>query len=98
MTTTILDLPLLTIDTINAMRVSKSDLFGNLPSGIDYALPQQWLTDFACYAKSNTDNVNYDLIRSTTCYDCRSTFGKPLFRCLEVSECYASYLSDRPQW
>lgn len=78
---------LLPADTIRDMHVSKFELFPNIPSGIDFALPQQWLDDFATVATLMMPyEQRYELIRSTTCWDCRSNV--PVFRCQEVHDAW----------
>lgn len=73
------------------MNVSKIELFQPVPQGYDFALPQAWLDNFSKWCKQESPQVTYDLIRSTTCWDCNE--NRPAFKAAEVRQAYETMTS-----
>jgi hypothetical protein len=65
---------------------SKGELFEEFEGTLDYALPQDWLNQFAAYAES-VGNVTYDMIRATTVW----TPDGFVTRCREVFDVYQEW-------
>jgi len=95
----------LTIKQLEALDLTKSECFENYGDDkedgweFDYALPQDWLNDFAGWCKNTkTDNwhrnVTYDLIASTTVWVYPPLFGEPCTCCHEVYLAYQKYESS----
>ena len=83
------------IETLNKTQRPKWELFQNDKS-FDFALPQEWLNEFAAWCQVNgRKEVTYDLIRSTTVWSyVNDKFaGRPLFKCKEVYFAYKAYKS-----
>jgi|TARA_R110002096_G_scaffold321278_4_gene515373 hypothetical protein len=56
-------------DKLKSLRLSKEEAFSGLSDTFDYALPQNWLNDFADFCIESDSVVSYDLIRSTTVWE-----------------------------
>lgn len=80
--------------TLESMHVTKGELFASVKNTFDYAIPQDWLNNFADYCETWNKNITYDLIRSTVVweYPKDSIFGRPLFACTEVKKAYIKML------
>ena len=69
---------------------SKGETFDQCPFTFDYALPQQWLDEFADWCSDNgLENITYHLILGTTVWgypETHRTFGCPVTCCCEVLE------------
>lgn len=63
------------------MRITKEQLFKNMPDSFDFALQQNWLNNI-----SNGNDKLYRLILSTTVwsYPAGCIFGKPFSACIEI--------------
>ena len=85
----------LTLKKLSTLSVSKYDLFGgsDMPLHYDHALPQQWLNDFSNWLKNEGSDITYDLIRSTTVWDCKE--NKPISMCYEVSNAWQDYKGSK---
>mgnify|MGYP003639313264 FL=1 len=81
-----------TFAEMQIMRTSKSELFDPIPRGVDFALPQGWLNDFAEWCKENRSAVTYNWILCTTCWDCNTS--RPLFKATEVKKAYEAMSSS----
>ena len=85
----------LTINQLQALEMGKGDSFANLEGGsFDWALPQDWLNDFANWCKTSRlcKDVTYDMIRSTTVWHYpASGNSEPVTCCREVYLAYTQY-------
>jgi len=95
----------LTLKQLQSLEMSKEECFENVIGGsFDYALPQQWLNEFADWCKANSQKlhkdksgcsrVTYDVIASTTVWHYPPyTEGNsgPLTCCAEVYYAYLRY-------
>lgn len=79
------------IAEIESLRCSKADLFESYDGSFDFALPQQWLNDFAAWCTTHRRECTYDLIRST----CVWTYPEnvPMTACEQVYFAYQAYRS-----
>lgn len=83
--------PALSMEELQALRLSKGEAFDNLDGAFDYALPQGWLNDFADWCANNKDRargVNYESIRSTTVWHVEHG---PVTCCKEVRYAFRRY-------
>lgn len=75
-----------TFTELNQMGVTKGELFAELRKDktheFDYALPQDWLNEFATFCEKHAPLVTYDLIRSTTVWVYPES--APMSLCIEV--------------
>lgn len=83
-------------ETLNQMRVSKGELFQDCKFTFDYALPQDWLNDFAEWCNKYHPIITYHLIASTTvwAYPKGLFYGLPVSVCSEVHNAYVTYISN----
>jgi hypothetical protein len=80
------------IKQLQLLHCSKSEYFVNAPFTFDYALPQDWLNEFANYAEHH--GVSYDDIRSTTVWAYNwNGYSGPVTICSEVARIYERYLA-----
>ncbi len=87
----------LTIPELQDMNPTKMELFEDLKECYDFALPQEWLNNFAKWCEVNFVDVTYSLIRGTTVvgYDSKAgAFGEFITRCTEVFDAYEMWLDD----
>lgn len=75
-----------TIQTLEARRVTKGELFQGVRDIFDYALPQDWIDAFSTWCAGRFPEVTYHLILSTTvwAYPRGYLLGRPLTACTEV--------------
>ena len=81
----------LTIPELQDMRVTKMKLFKDLEQCYDFALPQEWLNNFAKWCEVNFVDVTYDLIRGTTVVGYKDFSGEFITRCTEVFDAYEAW-------
>ena len=81
-----------TIAQLTNLRASKGELFAKYPDTVDYALPQNWLNDFADFCRSRFPKVTYDLIRSTTVWAYpQNGYHGPVTCCREVMDAFKAW-------
>lgn len=79
----------LTIPELEEINPTKQELFQELEESFDFALPQQWLNEFAKWCEVNFVDVSYKLIRMTTVMGYgESSFGQLVTRCTEVFDAH----------
>ena len=77
---------ILTLEQLKSLDMTKGEAFANYDGTFDFALPQDWLNDFA----SHCGNITYDNIISTTvwAYPDGMPCGQPMTCCKEVYLAY----------
>jgi hypothetical protein len=68
---------------------SKGEKFADCGRTIDYALPRNWLVEFARWCDENCWPVTYDMIASTTVWVYPES--KPMTACTEVAEAFEDW-------
>ena len=71
---------------------SKGELFANVETRFDYALPQSWLDAFATWARERAyPEASYSQILGTTVWQYIDGVGTPMMKCKEVYIAYSAY-------
>ena len=83
---------------LKSLRLSKDEAFAGLSDTFDYAMPQNWLNEFADFCIDRDSVVSYDLIRSTTVW-AYPAIGSglqsgPVTCCEEVYSAHKEWLAD----
>lgn len=78
----------LTIEQLAENPRTKGEHFADFKEVFDWAMPQDWIDEFAYWCESNRPRVTYHLIVSSTVWAAPAGLWQPATCCVEVAEAY----------